>query len=122
MNRPGFAGEWQVVASTSHLFPVRAKVEVTQKTLPGAASFALAVTWEKHEIQLFEKDFPEDPPGTFRGGFKHPKDSDEELEISVTVSLGPLDRKYLFGVVREPGLIDPGGTGFWVAEEPPTTS
>src|SRR5262245_46221308 len=119
MTRPDFAGDWQVIASTSRFFPVHAKVELRRKP---PASFALEVRWEEeHVLPLFEKEFPEDPPGTFRGRFNHPRDPDEKLDISVTVSLGPLERKYLFGVVREPRRgVDPGGTGVWVAEEPPT--
>lgn len=121
MAKPDFPGDWKVIASTSRFFPVQATVVLERKPRD-SSSFALTVVWETQEMQLFDEAFPEDPPGTFGGSFKHPKKpgSEELFEFSVTVSPGPEKKKkrYLFGVVSDPGQgIDSGGTGVWVAEE-----
>ena len=109
---------WKVVASTSRFFPVESTVVLTRKS-QDSTSFALEVDWVQHaSLPLFDVTLPEEPPGTSRGDFFHPKAPTEQFDFSVTVSLGPKEKPYLFGVVSGPRQgIESGGTGVWVAEE-----
>lgn len=121
MTEPVFTGTWEIRSSNSRFFPVGSAFVLRQKQ-PEPDGFELDVIWEKHApIRLIERDFRKFDSGTVEGRFPHPKNPQETFQLVVTFCpvAGPGGKKRLFGLLTSSDRIEGGGTGVWVAEEPP---
>ena len=119
MAEPVLKGTWVIRSSTSRFFTAESVVVLAEAE---PDSFTLDLIWEKHDpIKLIQRDFRKVDSGTVAGSFPHPKNSRETFQLVVTFCPvpGPGGKKRLFGLLTDDGRIEGGGTGVWVAEEPP---
>ena len=119
MTEPVLKGTWVIRSSTSRFFTVESAVVLAEAE---PDSFTLDLIWEKQDpIKLIQRNFRKVDSGTAAGSFDHPRDPNEKLDLVVTFCPvpGPGGTKRLFGLLTSNSRIEGGGTGVWVAEEPP---
>ena len=119
MTEPDVKGTWNILSSNSRFFPSGSDFVLTPK--PGEPdSFEVDVIWERHPpVKLVDRVRRLDS-STLEGSFCHPKNPGETFQVVLTFCSVPGfgGRKRLFGLLNS-GRIEGGGTGVWVAEEPP---
>ena len=114
-----FKGAWTIVSGASRFFPSGSEVVLTPKD-GEPDSFEVDVIGELHPpVKLVERVSKLDC-STLEGTFFHPKNSQEAFQLVLTLCSVPGfgGRKRLVGLLNG-GRGDGGGTGVWVAEEPP---
>lgn len=118
-----FPGQTTIIASTSDYFPLDSLIEVKPSQTEPTRVQLIVKRQGKEPEPLFEAELPKitlpEADKSLRGRFEN-LTSHRMLDGIVTLCPGKASRVYLVGrVTAAEGRIEGGGTGVWVAEEPP---